>query len=78
MSDREFEVPWGQPLLELMLEVEHEKQSGHAQKVESRIVDGLQEPVQNGDGRKQREEVRDALAILHAIKHEKLGFPDWN
>ena len=78
MSDREFEVPWGQPLLELMLEVEPEKQSGPAQKVESMIFDGLQEPVQNGDGRKQREEVRDALAILLAIKHEKLGFPDWN
>jgi hypothetical protein len=77
MSDREFEVPWGQALLELILKVEPEKQGEHAQRVESLTFDRLQQPVQNGDGRKQREEVRDALAILLAIKHEKLGFPDW-
>jgi hypothetical protein len=64
--------------LEFILKVEPEKQGEHAQKVESLIFDRLQQPVQNGDSRKQREEVRDALVLLLAIEHEKLGFPDGN
>jgi hypothetical protein len=45
MSDREFEVPWGQALLQLILKVEPEKQGEHAQKIEPLIFDRVQQPV---------------------------------
>jgi hypothetical protein len=77
MNDQEFEVPWGQPLMELMLEAEPKKRGEHLQRVESLIFDRLQQPVQGGDGGAQWAAVGDALAILRAIKREKLGFPDW-
>jgi hypothetical protein len=77
MNDQEFEVPWGQPLMELMLEAEPEKRGEHLQRVESLIFDRFQQPVQASNGRAQRAAVDDALAILRAIKREKLGFPDW-
>jgi hypothetical protein len=77
MNDRELEVPWGQPLMDLMLEPEPGKQAEHAQRIESLIFDQLQESGQASNGRGQLAAVEDTLAILRAIKREKLGFPDW-
>lgn len=78
MSGSELKYPeWQAPLQEVILEFDCEMLRGKVQKVETLILERLQQLSQRNDGRSEQEAVIDALSILRIIKRDRLGFPDW-
>jgi hypothetical protein len=68
---------WQAALQEMKLETDPEKLSDQLHKVESLILERLQDLHRKDDGNTDREALKEALCTLRMIKRDKLGFPDW-
>lgn len=78
MSEEDLKFPqWQAPLQELILESDREKLPDKLQKVETAIVERLQQLQREGDNHVEKEAINNALSLLRVIKRDKLGFPDW-
>jgi hypothetical protein len=78
MSDGELKYPkWQTPLQEAILEFDREKLREKLQKVETSILERLQELQHGPDGHSEREAINDALSVLRIIKRDRLAYPDW-
>jgi hypothetical protein len=78
MSDGESKYPkWQTPLQEAILEFDREKLREKIEKLETSILERLQELQLGTNGHSEREAINEALSTLRIIKRNKLGYPDW-
>ncbi|MFZ1975506.1 MAG: hypothetical protein WAU89_21865 [Candidatus Acidiferrales bacterium] len=78
MSDQETEHrEWQMVLRDLKQERDPEKLSDKLQQVEALILERLRDLHRKDDGSKEHDALKEALFTLRMIKHDRLGFPDW-
>lgn len=68
---------WQAPLQDLVGESDPKQWSQKMYLVETLLLERLLQLRQESDGRAEHEAINDALSIIHGIKRDKLGFPDW-
>jgi hypothetical protein len=76
MNDEELKFPeWQAPLQDVILEFDRANLPGKIEKVETLILERLQQLRRSSDGRSEQQAMNDALEILRILKRDRLGFP---
>ena len=68
---------WQAPLQEVILEFDRKKLVEKVQQAETCISARLQELRRRRDSVEEQEAIVYGLSLLRSIKHDKLGYPDW-
>jgi hypothetical protein len=78
MTNGQLKYPkWQAPLQEVILEFDREALRKKLEKVETSILERLQELHREAKGHSERRAIKDALSTVRVIQRDRLGFPDW-